>query len=1244
MKSTLRLLGWSAFWAGCMLQSSALGQAGLARGKSTGEANPLQNRSQYTLFSHRELVAYFPATNTDLTRQWRQADGKLESWKTLKSDTQKNVFAIKKIVAAAGHITECAAEQVVRGYYREDKPAVSLLLEVTGNPSRELPAQAATCPELALAVGDVDGALDAQCNPHDEIVVAYPVEGKIRLLVLNQQLADVAALEVGPIVGGSAYGDVALALGDFDGDGIREIGLLYDGKFAVLRLDRSNPASPVLRQIESVAIYALPKSFKSVGSAGKLVAGDFNGDGKEEVAIGYCLRDRADSAPESDDLIRVGTYKLRLRVAVFSSDLKITLGAEQSVPQQLILGVGPAFDMAAGVFRYDPQNGFDLNRRQIAFFYYCSNDLKKLTQLAVNLFEVSQSNQVSKVAWFGQALDNITDESGAMAAGHFLEMKAAAPTMDLALTYRIDNPRSANLLILRCGEKYQLTAAAQIPMGTMTLDKAHYSPTVPLPIVAADLLGDSYYLGAPTRVFVPQMITTRYVMYEPPKHIDYLPDDPNNLDGNWSVVNVSRKDDLWVCFGQGAEKIQEVTTKDTTSFSFGSSTTYSAKEAFTFGPSLLKLGVKAEEKLKFEQNYKSATEKIDASYEKVSVSYQDTTNIDDVLGYEIKALDIWRYPCYGLKDGAKCGFYEIVVPTASPLQHSGGMDCADWYQPRHENGNVLSYPYCPKGTKFQPADLGAYKAGGVTVLKDVLARDSRQIDGNQGTVSLNWSEQSGSEKAKSYEAKLARSFDISIGATAKLKYEWLLASGGPTVSYSASDETSTGNNCVTKVTNESSKGVTLSFPSSMDNDKSYHADTAIFVTNDGTMKVAQAVDPTGSSLGALWWKKYYWTRPDPALNLPSKFLWRDQQWVMNTDATRKRMRGLILHHKNQSTNLDEILGTALTDGDRIELTARVYNYSLHQSTGEFRVKFERVTYDAETGKQGTERTLIGYANGVRLAPMEMKEVTVEWNTAGLGGATADVKKDYVIYVTVDPDGAVKDDLHPQFRNGKEFVGGNNEGYWPWAAGISVYGKTRTDAAQPSTTTAANADVSLTERSLALMYAGGPQADDGVRLAPGRAQRLRLQIMADQSYPGFQFVHFRDNGKVFATKLVMGVAKGSSYVWVDWTPASEGEHRLTAEVVENRDDAKPGNNQDGLRVTVANRMANENRKYIWTVKYKSIGDNGSTRSYSFSDYAETLEQAQKAAATAFIPESGRKIADRSISVRLAGENDSKDVIP
>ena len=155
MKSPMRALGWPAVLASLFLvfngaahganppggageaESEGIAVPAARRLGDTGAADPMKNRSQYTIFSRREIAAYFPSANNEQTRQWRQASGNLSTWQVIKSDTQQCGSSIQKLVAAAGRITDCETEQIVRAHYRVDNHTIHLQMDTAGNPSRE---------------------------------------------------------------------------------------------------------------------------------------------------------------------------------------------------------------------------------------------------------------------------------------------------------------------------------------------------------------------------------------------------------------------------------------------------------------------------------------------------------------------------------------------------------------------------------------------------------------------------------------------------------------------------------------------------------------------------------------------------------------------------------------------------------------------------------------------------------------------------------------------------------------------------------------------------------------------------------------------------------------------------------------------------------------------------------------------------------------------------------------------------
>ena len=101
---------------------------------------------------------------------------------------------------------------------------------------------------------------------------------------------------------------------------------------------------------------------------------------------------------------------------------------------------------------------------------------------------------------------------------------------------------------------------------------------------------------------------------------------------------------------------------------------------------------------------------------------------------------------------------------------------------------------------------------------------------------------------------------------------------------------------------------------------------------------------------------------------------------------------------------------SLTDGDAVQLCARVYNFSLSKPTGPFDVLFEYVPIDGGLNEMGP-RVKVGTYSITDLGAFEtgdsMTEVCVPWDTTGLG----DSSYIYRFYVTVDPSDEVKNEIH-----------------------------------------------------------------------------------------------------------------------------------------------------------------------------------------------------------------------------------------
>jgi hypothetical protein len=79
-----------------------------------------------------------------------------------------------------------------------------------------------------------------------------------------------------------------------------------------------------------------------------------------------------------------------------------------------------------------------------------------------------------------------------------------------------------------------------------------------------------------------------------------------------------------------------------------------------------------------------------------------------LLVAQLQTFDVWRYRAFGISptdaQGQPLnGFYELVLPGPTVEARGGGLNF-DWYQPLHENGNILSYPTL-MNKAFTPSDL-----------------------------------------------------------------------------------------------------------------------------------------------------------------------------------------------------------------------------------------------------------------------------------------------------------------------------------------------------------------------------------------------------------------------------------------------------------------------------------------------------------------------------------------------------------
>src|SRR5262249_48353039 len=154
----------------------------------------------------------------------------------------------------------------------------------------------------------------------------------------------------------------------------------------------------------------------------------------------------------------------------------------------------------------------------------------------------------------------------------------------------------------------------------------------------------------------------------------------------------------------------------------------------------------------------------DAHAEDYNSEYKNTTlkvaataaNSDYAQG-RLQTYDIWRYRVYGGTYSSAHltnanGYYEIDFPGPK-LDLYGDANNYDWYQPDHENGNVLSYPptLCTNscnGDPYLPPDVGTYTLpDGTQKTEPMVPGAQHAFDGASGSIDLEYSDQSGASSS-----------------------------------------------------------------------------------------------------------------------------------------------------------------------------------------------------------------------------------------------------------------------------------------------------------------------------------------------------------------------------------------------------------------------------------------------------------------------------------------------------------------
>jgi hypothetical protein len=627
---------------------------------------------------------------------------------------------------------------------------------------------------------------------------------------------------------------------------------------------------------------------------------------------------------------------------------------------------------------------------------------------------------------------------------------------------------------------------------------------------------------------------------------------------------VSGSPQFYIELSDSSEQTLETSQRDSTSWDIGANAAVTASQTVGGGFGDIASGsVTANQKVAIGYDYNEITEKTNSVYKSIIVQSTETTNFDDHAIYDVRLLDIWRYPIYGMTlvdPPEKQAYYELILPGPS-IEFNGAASVHDWYQPLHQNNNALSYPL-PTDPDFPP-DVGPFLPQGAKepIREPLNNRVLRFWDGNQQTYEISWNERSGSTSSKSYSSTLRETLDIGLGFEASVNAFYVNARQSLQFDFNFQNSNSWQTNSISNTQMASTRGIKLYKPSDGTARQAYGFESLVYITGQGTLRVAHAANLVAAPSGAPWWRRTYGQAPDPGLNLPHRIAYSNAEgWALAPEPERYYLRGFFLRksEKNPVTGEYDFIGRLIDQGEKVKVQARVYNFSLYPQPVTFDVLVEAAEVDPLTGEVIGKKTKIG-RELVTLGQQAHSDVLLNWDTGSLGIPAGKIRY-FRFFVTLDPDNTLADEIH----KGLPHPDSNNYGFWPWDGGIGVIGK--------NAATAESEPATLHLRKIESFDTGGR----GVAgpLATGHRYRLRATFDVAGVYRDWTPVYFlSDDGKkrwqLLGSRMLRGATSGSAYVWMDWKPQHAGTYGITADSAGGLLDSGVGAARDehALRVEV-----------------------------------------------------------------------------
>lgn len=460
----------------------------------------------------------------------------------------------------------------------------------------------------------------------------------------------------------------------------------------------------------------------------------------------------------------------------------------------------------------------------------------------------------------------------------------------------------------------------------------------PYSVAVGNFSGLNYTIGEPTHHVSAALVNPIVILNAPPVHFDMLDSTPYDLNSCFNGGDC----DFGATYRKSSTTSIEVSTTVRSDWAISSGYSVSGSVEVGVEPMGIGVAVSVDYERHLLLNYGRHFSLTDAASSTVTVGVEVTAREDDRIYSTLTQYDVWEYPLYHGDETVP----RRTIATLEPLNvaatwYPSKSYFAVQYVPDHEVGNVLSYPAFTALT--ENPDLEQPIAGNYDT-------DSFVLDGSSN---YDWYLETADFTSSQADTSSSGGVDLGFGI------------GG--FRFDGDYSQGRAQTYLTTVTDLIDLNVHLGSMDMGVGDAKYTVTPYAYWNKNGALVVDYAARPEIAPPGfpPTWWQQQYGQLPDPTFVLPWK-LDPEKGFAISDEAKRKQTKDIIFDKAYPMP------------GDTVLITARVRNFSLLSTPAPVTVSF----YLGDPDEDGTPLVGLGGTNTVStdgpITAQGRADVSISW--------------------------------------------------------------------------------------------------------------------------------------------------------------------------------------------------------------------------------------------------------------------------